>query len=242
MKTARLCGHTFVKDWISASSIVVDFGMNRGEFSGEMIHRFGCRVWGAEPDPRLFREIPDHPGLTKLPIAIGGSDGHAAIHLNSTVCSSLLFAENANQTGHELVEVPLVSLRTFLEKNHLRSIHLLKMDIEGAEIDMFDACDDKLLLGIEQITVEFHQFMNPRLIPEVRRITNRLQLLGFFGMDFSRDRYDVLFVNTNLRPLPPWSKLGLVLAKYGRGVSRVARSLAGRGEPPSWTVADELRS
>ena len=242
MRTARLCEHTFVEDWLSASSIVVDFGLNRGEFSSGIALRFGCRIWGAEPDPRLFLELPAVPGLTKLRVAIGGADGHATFHLNAKMCSSLLFAEKSGQTEAELTQVPVLSLPTFLATNQLERIHLLKIDIEGAEIAMFDNCADEHLLRIEQMTIEFHQFMDPKLIPDVRRVISRLRRLGFFVVDFSRDRYDGLFINTNLRRLRPWSKLGFQLTKYRRGLSRVIGGWIGRRELRSWTAADELTS
>ena len=78
---------------------------------------------------------------------------------------------------------------------------MLKVDIEGAEIDMFNSTDDKVLKKINQITVEFHDFKKKDDKPVVRLINKRLASLGFIPVAYSKpshEYYDMFFVNKDL--------------------------------------------
>ena len=97
LKIVRICEHSFVEDWISGRSLVVDLGLNQGAFASAIAERYGCRIIGAEPDPTFFETLPDIKGLEKESIAIGGSNGVAKLHLNTTCCSSTIFKENEKE-------------------------------------------------------------------------------------------------------------------------------------------------
>jgi FkbM family methyltransferase len=227
MKIVRACGHTFILDWLNGSSTIVDLGLNRGSFSSRMSRLVGCRIYGAEPDPVMFERLPEIPGLSKLQAAVSGADGLVEFHVNSTQCSSMLFRQSTGQGGMT-TSVRSVTLPTFLKINNLDRVDLLKADIEGAEVDMFENTPDELLQRVEQITVEFHDFMDPALGPGVARVRQRLGHLGFHEVDFSRNRMDVLYVNMRLHPLGVLAKLNLAETKYRRGVSRILGRLVGK--------------
>jgi FkbM family methyltransferase len=197
----------------------VDLGLNQGAFASAVAERYGCRIIGAEPDPTLFQALPDIKGLEKESIAIG-SDGVVKLHLNITCCSSTTFKENGKE-AQNIVLVPSMTLQRFLEIKAVDLVHLLKVDIEGAEVAMFDAAADDFLRKFEQITVEFHEFMDHSLSPDVCRIRRRLRRLGFYDIDFTRTRMDVLFINQKFHPLSMWQRLRLRLESYIRGVMRV---------------------
>src|SRR3974390_503604 len=46
-------GHTFCPTPLRANSIILDLGGNRGEFTDEMLRRFGGRYYVAEANPAL---------------------------------------------------------------------------------------------------------------------------------------------------------------------------------------------
>jgi FkbM family methyltransferase len=227
MKIVRACGHTFIMDWLNRSSTIVDLGLNRGGFSSRISSLVGCRIYGAEPDPIMFEGLPEIPGLSKLQAAVSGADGQVEFHVNSTQCSSMLFRQNSGQGG-TTTSVRSVTLPTFLKINNLDRVDLLKADIEGAEVDMFEHTPDELLEKVDQITIEFHDFMDTALGPGVARVRQQLRRLGFHEVDFSRNRMDVLYVNTRSHPLDVFAKLDLRATKYLRGVSRILGRLAGK--------------
>jgi hypothetical protein len=76
-------------------------------------------------------------------------------------------------------------------------IDLMKVDIEGSEIERFDTISDDLLDRIDQMTVEFHDFLPEyELAAKVRATLDRLIGLGWLSIVFSRrDHSDVLLIN-----------------------------------------------
>jgi FkbM family methyltransferase len=227
MKIVRACGHTFIMDWLNSSSTIVDLGLNRGGFSSRMSRLVGCRIYGAEPDPIMFERLPEIPGLSKLQAAVCGEDGMVEFHVNSTQCSSMLFRQQTGQGGMT-TSVRSVTLPTFLKINNLDRVDLLKADIEGAEVDMFDHTPDELLQRVDQLTIEFHDFMDSALGPGVTRVRQQLRRLGFHELDFSRNRMDVLYVNMRSHPISSLAKLDLIATKYRRGLSRILGRVAGK--------------
>lgn len=215
----RIAGHSFLPAVLSADSVVVDLGVNQAEFSTKLHALTGCRVIGVEAAPELAARAPDHDWLTVRNTAITGTDGPVRLHLNASGDASLL--SEISEAGADTVEVPGATLASFLAAHDLGDVDLLKIDIEGAEMDMFDTTPDAVLERVAQITIEFHDFMDPALGPGVERIKNRMRALGFHCLTFSRNNTDVLFVNRRRIALGPLARAyALALFKYARGVGR----------------------
>ena len=89
----------------------------------------------------------------------------------------------------------MVTLAEFRHRASVDHVDLLKVDIEGAEIDLFEACNDDELKEINQITVEFHDFIYPEQHNSVLQIQNRMANIGFWVISFRLDGSDALFVN-----------------------------------------------
>jgi FkbM family methyltransferase len=214
---ANICRHTFLPI-LDCNSVVVDLGANEGAFSHEIIKRFGCTVFAAEPIKSVSARIAKHPRLTVLNCGIGKETGETTINVFRDRCASLLPPQPNEVATGEKIEV--VTFSRFLSLTGVFEVDLLKVDIEGAEVDVLDSLDDETLSGIRQITVEFHDFIYPGTARRVDSIRQRLRAAGFHDICFSLDNSDVLFINRNLRV----SKLNLILlrtvVKYARGISR----------------------
>ena len=65
------------------------------------------------------------------------------------------------------MKVPVIGFHEFLAQHGLKSVDLLKLDIEGAELELLSALTSPS--NIAQITVEFHDFMFPETHPQVTR-------------------------------------------------------------------------
>ncbi len=79
--------------------------------------------------------------------------------------------------------------------NKINEVDLLKIDIEGAELQLFLSTSDDVFSSIKQISIEFHDFMDLYPSEEVKKIINRFKS-GFYIIKFSRYYYyDVLFIN-----------------------------------------------
>lgn len=51
----------------------------------------------------------------------------------------------------------------------------MKVDIEGAEIDLFLKADNETLLSVRQFTVEFHDFWYPELRDGTEQVKDRMR-------------------------------------------------------------------
>lgn len=226
----RLCDHTFLPALLNSESVVVDFGANRGEFAHGLISRFGCRVYAAEPLAGLQQEIKASPYLHLFRVAIGGQDGTARLNVFRSRCASVLGSREIKDSVQAEEDVEVVSLRTFLDLTKLERVDLMKVDVEGAEVAMFESASETDLLRIGQITVEFHDFIYPELQPRVEAVKKRLQAIGFWRINFSLDNTDVLFFNHDL---PVISLLRYGTLKYlTRNVEGARRRLRRMRENP----------
>jgi len=119
---------------------VVDIGANIGTFS-LWILPYAKRIYALEPNPvamRLFEEtikgnhIEDR--VTPLEIAITGTDGDRYLaNTDGPEYGSGLINDK------EGVVVHAMALDTFMAENKIEYIDLLKVDIEGCEVELFSS-------------------------------------------------------------------------------------------------------
>jgi hypothetical protein len=84
-----------------------------------------------------------------------------------------------------------------------KTVDLIKMDIEGTEIEVIASLDDDLIKQVGQWTIEFHDFIGMTSVSEVESCVERIAGLGFHELFWSKHRNnaDVLLVNKNRFPL-----------------------------------------
>ncbi|HTD66100.1 MAG TPA: FkbM family methyltransferase [Candidatus Limnocylindria bacterium] len=198
MKLARLRGHYIWTPPLTNRSVVVDAGAHRGEFSAEVIEKFGCQCHLIEANPNLAEKL-SVPGAASITIAaLGAADGRATFHVRDNPESGSLTSSSADRAT--AVDVETISLPKFMERIGVDAIDLLKLDIEGAEFDLVALTPENVWRRISQITVEFHDFQErfagQRLFENARA---RLESLGFVCCLMSfRTHGDVLFLNRRL--------------------------------------------
>lgn len=117
-----------------------------------------------------------------------------------------------------------MSLNQYIAEKEIKSnISVLKVDIEGGEIDMLSKIRPEELDRIEQMTVEFHSFLNPSLETTVISIINKLRQSGFWVINCNYPYYDdVLFINKKLLQKCKWQLLDILMMKFiyiARGIT-----------------------
>jgi hypothetical protein len=150
-------------------------------------------------------------------MAIASSEGIVKFRIDDDSEASHIISDDAVTQGQTVVDVPSVSLRAFLVRNDIARVDLLKMDIEGAELAIFEGDDFNVLSQIKQISVEFHAFLDVSQRPRVKDIISRMTKNGFYCMDFSATWKDVLFLNQAMMPLSRPDKIALSYRKYALG-------------------------
>ena len=208
MKLKNFLDHTFVGDRITSSSVIVDLGAFTGEFSEYMADNYKCRIYAVEPLPDFFNKIRIDEFIKKFQYCIAPQKGSVTLYYPSDLCPTLYGSDR--QQRRPSLTVRGGALEDFLIENDLKHIDLLKVDIEGAEIAMFESLKKETLDKIDQITVEFHDFVWPELYPKVESIKKNLERNGYYCIAFSLlNNGDVLFIKQTLI-----SKIQYIYLKY----------------------------
>jgi len=215
----RISGHTIVDGRLSRHSIVLDLGANRGEFSSVVSRNWMCQVYAFEPTPNL---IADSVGANVIvrQMAIGARSGQQAFRIDSanSEASSLCASDGDNR-----LHVEVVTLESVLAM--VGHVELVKMDIEGAEMEVLASTADMTLQTIPQLSVEFHDFTAASGVraTDVRRAIGRMNRLGFVSLVCSFwTRGDVLFLNTRFFDISVLRRGFLhINARWRPGLARV---------------------
>jgi FkbM family methyltransferase len=220
MPLENIESHSLLPDLVRRGGVVVDCGANLGAFAMTMIDRFGCRVLAFEASPEIFGRLPRHADLKASNVAICGQDGPVRLRLDADITRTAI--AGVGRGGDTEVVVQGRALPGLLADAGVDGpIEVLKLDIEGAELEVIDSLADELISRIGQITIEFHDFLGYHSKEEVERRVARIARLGFRELFWSKSRNtgDVLLVNAE--------RLGPVRHVFEQSLVRPVRA-AGR--------------
>jgi hypothetical protein len=129
------------------------------------------------------------------------------------------------EAGARSVGVDAITLTDAVALAPAERIELIKMDIEGEEVAVLYDAPPEILQRVAQLTVEFHDFLDPTTTPAILAVIKKMRSLGFLAIRFSWHSYgDLLFVNQRRERLSLWQRADLIIVhKYGRGFGRIAR-------------------
>jgi hypothetical protein len=90
-----------------------------------------------------------------------------------------------------------ITFQRFMETCRIEQTNLMKVDIEGSEVELLQTLPNDILDRIDQMTAAFHDFKTEfELTSKVKAALNRLIDLGWLPIVFSRrDNSDVLLIN-----------------------------------------------
>jgi FkbM family methyltransferase len=188
--------HSILPHLVRRGGVVVDCGANLGAFSMQMIRRFRCWCYAFEASPTVFRRMAVHSNLVSRNLAICGNDRIVSLTLSEDITKNRI--DRAITGSDSFAMVQGRHLGGLLSELGIADIDLLKMDIEGAELEVIDSLGDDFFRNVRQITVEFHDFLGYTTIHEVDKRIERLTRIGFRELYWSRRRNssDVLLVNS----------------------------------------------
>ncbi len=217
----KIAEHSYVRDWLGPAPVIVDLGANTGRFALAAISRYNARVYAAEAQPDLYESLADlrNPALKVKHVAIAGKNGELVLNVYADRCASTGPQLTTGESSRAVI-VPAQTLGDFLNESGVTSVDLLKVDIEGSELEVLAEVSDAVLLSARQITVEFHEFLYPETHAAIEAVKNRLKKLKFYVMDFSLMNGDVLFVNPAIR-ISKWALLYMHAVKYRAGILRI---------------------
>jgi FkbM family methyltransferase len=199
----RYGDHYIYGKLLTNDSVVIDLGANRGNFAKPVEQAFHSCIYLVEANRDLLDAI-DISGSIKINAAIASSNSPMIFYVSANSEASSLNKNMASQYG--IIEerpVECVTFSTLLSRYNIGKIDLLKIDIEGAEIDLLLSMNDEEIQGCKQIAIEFHDFMLPNTSPAVESLVQRLNKLDFLVLKFSPlDWRRVLFIHKSIFPAP----------------------------------------
>jgi len=171
--------------------LMIDCGANVGEVA-TLFLRKGFTVHAFEPDPDaravLQKRLGADPNLVVHPQAVGVRPGHATLFrkpkldekaVGGTQSSSLV----KRDLHADAVEVEVIDLAAFITGLG-RRVDVVKLDIEGAEVDILEAMlETRFDRQIGQLLVETHERFSPELAARTAAIRARVRELGIENID-----------------------------------------------------------
>ena len=172
---------------LSEASIVYSFGVGEDiSFDLELIRRFGLQVHAFDPTPRSIEWVRSQTLPQEFvfhPYGVAGADGRLkfAPPVNPAHVSHTILQRNSPWPS---IEVRVSRLPTILDSLGHEKVHLLKMDIEGAE---YEVIASMLACGIQvdQLLIEFHHRWPEVGVEKTRRALHQLKLAGYRIFDVS---------------------------------------------------------
>ena len=170
--------------------VVIDCGANVGDVT-EVLSATGATVHCFEPDPYAFSLLERRFGTAPNVILHNKAAGIAAGHIglmrsesfgedpkkNTVMSTTLPGGRGISADAGAVIEVEMVDFPAFLEgliAEH-GDIAMLKMDIEGAELDILEEMDARDLFAPIRVTlVETHERKFPDLRDRFRALKSRM--------------------------------------------------------------------
>lgn len=177
------CGWAIPKNFLNASSLVVDVGVGEDiSFTQSLIETYGCQAEGFDPTPRAAEFIDElRPFNFKLHrFGLSDRSGSAIFNLPTNeqyVSGSIIAAEHLEG---QKIQVNLLDLADLFAAIGADTIDILKIDIEGSEYDVLkSAAFIENASRIRAICIEFHHRWKEFGASKTADAVRRLQQLGF---------------------------------------------------------------
>lgn len=186
--------NAFIYKEIKRGDIVLDCGANAGEITSKFA-QMGATVHAFEPVPQIFKALAGKcEGLANVVLheaAVGVADSriiifHPLIKEGEPLPlgASIIRAKSGGGANECECEVRLVDLHAFLMD--LPPVKVLKMDIEGAEVDLLrDLAERGSLRRIGVVLVETHEGKLPGYEAKLRDLKSLLKELGYKNVYFN---------------------------------------------------------
>lgn len=157
-------------------SSYIDIGAHKGTYIDLFLSNFNLRkVFAFEPQPGIFKKLKKKykkQSIKKYDFAISNSNGFKVLKLNKHDLTSSftnlnednlylrlkskLFQTELKNIYYKEIKVKTIKLSTFISKNKLKKVDLLKIDTEGHEMQVLKGLSSEIK-KIKIILIEFHK-------------------------------------------------------------------------------------
>jgi FkbM family methyltransferase len=147
---------------VASNPVILDCGANIGLSAIWFLSRYpGARVHCFEPEPENFRLLEHNlrgsAGVVLNRAAVGRAAGRLPLTLsNSAAMHSLVGQMGSDTIDARRVEVDVVALPEYLSRHALDAVDILKLDVEGSELDVIEGMAGRLR-SVKIIVGELHE-------------------------------------------------------------------------------------
>lgn len=159
-----ICEHSIDVDILSDNGWVLDFGCGVDFLFSKEMAKMGMNVISIDPNPKI-KDIPENEKIHYENCALVTDENLEFIEFdifNDTDAASFVQTKNEVFFIKKMYKtsVKTTTVSKLMEKYDIKTIDVLKLDIEGAEYDFLNKIDKPIA---KQISIEFHDFrgMNP---------------------------------------------------------------------------------
>jgi FkbM family methyltransferase len=140
---------------IGSDHIALDVGGYRGDWTSELLCRYGSRSWVFEPVPEQAQAIRSkfrsNSRVIVTEAALGPTSGEAEIAVADDASSMHL-------PGSRRIKVPVMSVAEVFSTPAAASVGCMKINIEGGEYDLLERMSELDLLGrVATLHIQFHR-------------------------------------------------------------------------------------
>jgi FkbM family methyltransferase len=202
----------FLLNQLQLGQTVIDIGAHKGAYTYWMSQRVGSsgQVIAFEPQPELNQNLSKltglfpHNNIQTESFALSSIRGEAILSVpGDTPSPSASLVKNTNHNGSGIA-VQTITLDEYVTDNNLSSIHLIKCDVEGSELEVFQGGCDTLKQFKPVLMFECEARHNgPENVVAVFDYLFSLNYKGCFynGYSFADlDQFDLVKHQTGLNP------------------------------------------
>ena len=153
---------------LNNTSVVVDVGAYKGDWSRKIFNRYGCHIFAYEPSTFGYNICKEtlHSSIVLKKYGLFNKNCKIKIS-NNADASSILDSVDGE-------EIEIVDIKQ--EYAYWGSVDLIKINIEGAEYELLESIvENGLIRNFKNIQIQFHKF-NFIKNPESRRSNLRCEL------------------------------------------------------------------
>jgi len=190
--------HKLDKTGAGPGDVVIDCGASVGEVTAYFCSK-GSEVYAFEPNKYAFdvlkRRFSNNPNVHCVQKGVSAPEqaGIAKLYLHEHAESdqikystgSSTRADKCNINLKNYLEIQLLDLCSFIKILN-RPIKVLKIDIEGAEMELIDSLiEQKIAHNIEHIFVETHEKKIPSLREPLEALKKKIEKEGLTNIDLT---------------------------------------------------------
>jgi len=147
---------------LNSESVVISGGGFVGQWDEYIVRTYGCVVHIFEPFMSNMEKIIEHfrgviPTVYFHLIGLYDYDGLKDFHIYAGKSNSYSTTLRTDKELKEVITINVVRLDTFMRKNNIQKVDLLKLNVEGAEVQILKSLSPSTAKKIKCISFASHE-------------------------------------------------------------------------------------